>query len=285
MTTEPSLARRWWRSVAGPFTALLLLLGALGAALSWGALMGPGGPARNWLDLRWHPGAWALTADDFPAGEATDLDVQEAWLTDPVEDDPSRHPAITRLPGLEHLSWQYYEHPSGLMRSGVQVGEVEVFTSVLVSPRGEHFAELLELDLGHRLGDYEYAIQNRTGERPVPLGVTTDEPLYTRPALGDPVHLGDHTVTTRDLAGRYVDIEENGPHGYFGVAGSTTDDVSGEPRQVAAAMALRGEHLVAIGLSAPTSADVDWEAELDRVVALVDAKMEADPDGNGVTWF
>jgi hypothetical protein len=272
--------RLWWRAVLTPVAALAALALATAGIL----LTAPGGtvffPAfQNWQDRRWQPGAWSLTADDFPAGTATTVEVQEAWLTDRREYDPDRYPAAARLPGLRHLS--DYEPRSGLTTSGVRVGDLDVFTSIRTYDVVT--AEEVPVVLGSRLKSREYRVYEDTGERPAPLGVTVNEPLHTDPALEDAVHLGDRTVTLRSESGSSFKVDD-GPHGYFGVAGTTTDVVTGQPRQVAAVLAPRDEHLITIGLSAPTTAVVDWEAELDRIVAMVEAKTAADPDGNGLTW-
>ncbi|WP_418275285.1 hypothetical protein ACNHYB_10470 [Isoptericola jiangsuensis] len=277
VTKATSSRRRLLGPAAGPVISLVIVLHLI---LSTNA-----GPVRTWMDLRWDPGAWVPTAHDFPAGEATTLAVKEAWLSDAYFADPARDPGIDRLPGLRHLDWVCCDLVPGHGPSGVRVGELDVFTAVL-EPDEHHEGpvdEVLADRLAWRILDHEYTVYAQTGVRPVPLGVTVGEPLFTDPELQDAVPLGDRTTTTRSLDGFHVDIDD-GPHGYVGVLGTTTDVVTGEPRRVAVAQYLRDGYLIGIGLSAPTTADIAWEAELDRVVAVVDAKMEADPDGDRLPW-
>ncbi|WP_402463320.1 hypothetical protein [Isoptericola aurantiacus] len=235
-------------------------------------------------ELRWTPGPWALTVDDFPDGAAQEIPVQEEWLehSAPLDDTSPRIPVPNRVPGLELTSARYAVEGALAVAwnraavrdvatlSGVRLGELEVYSAPLhteMLTSSDDLAEVLAVRAEQRAPD------------PTSFRAVDSWPellLDDDPGLEDAAALGDRIVTTPTDFGT-VRVSFEGDRGWVGVAGRLPAGGTEDARQAAAVVMPTDGDLVLLGLTAPPDASVDWEAEIEPLLAILEQKMAATP--------
>lgn len=246
-------------------TAIVAAMALLVATLtSWGPSLSA--VYREHRDQRWVPASWVLTVDDFPDGDAEVIPVREEWLARPSRDDPygPRTPVPHRLPGLELITspgygwdwcgdlWTTGLHRGDVAVSGVRTGDLEVFT-LAAHPEAPRPAAYL---LGVNLRD------PAAGSHVDPQ-VPQTALLCDGPAPAEVAPLGDRIVPGPGGS----PVELRGDRGWAGLTGPSPSGSAAGSRQVAAAVAWFDDRVVLLGVTAPAGATVDWEAEIDRLVA------------------